>query len=180
MLPAAPRRVAQEPECAWMITSKSARSGQNCCCRVNVRPEDPLAVRAARNNPTQTTSRWCCLHRRTVPCTPSHSVYDGRPPFRARRAASPHSGPGRAGRDLGQDPQPRKGKAQGYEAFHKHRNVPPRPRLASGRCTMSRPHSEYLGEDPLLRCHGRAMVRGIQRTIPMNRSRPSSKHYVAK
>jgi len=44
----------------------------------------------------------------------------------------------------------RKGKAQGYEAFRKHRNVILAPGLASGRDPRSGRTAEYLGEDPLL------------------------------
>jgi beta-glucosidase len=73
----------------------------------------------------------------------------------------------------------RKGKAQGYEAFHKHRNVILAPGIASGRTPLSGRTAEYLGEDPLL---SGVLAAAVVRGFGDNPNEPVEsvlKHYVA-
>jgi beta-glucosidase len=179
---------AQEPDCsgvAWMDTSRSAASRALALLDASTLDQKLRWLdEQSANNPTETTfsiggGQFVTMPPQ-VPCTPVIQYTDG-------PAAVSGAGPGitafpsQTALSATWDERlaRRKGKAQGYEAFHKHRNVALAPGLASGRTPLSGRTSEYLGEDPLL---SGSMAAAVVRGFGDNPDEPVEsvlKHYVA-
>jgi hypothetical protein len=153
----APAASAQvPPECPWMDTTKSPGERAHLLLAASSLDQKLRWLdEQSANNPAQTVFSIGGGQTATmppqVPCTPVIQYTDaptaivgagtGVTAFPSQTALSA---------TWDEDLARRKGQAQGYEAFHKHRNVALAPGLASGRTPLSGRTSEYLGEDPLL------------------------------
>ncbi|MBK9715076.1 MAG: glycoside hydrolase family 3 C-terminal domain-containing protein [Kouleothrix sp.] len=133
----------------------------------------------AANNPATTTFSGV-TYPVQVPCTPVIQYTDG-PQAISGGGTGITAFPSQIGLTATWDPtlSRQKGQAQGYEAFHKHRNVLLGPGVASGRTPQNGRNSEYMGEDPVLAgTLAGAMIRGVQEDNPNEPVEASLKHYV--
>jgi beta-glucosidase len=133
------------------------------------------------NNPAQTTFSGGITMPAQVPCTPVIQYTDGPAAVVSGAGTGITAFPAQttlaATWDV--DLARQKGKAQGYEAFHKHRNVILAPGIMSGRQPRSGRTNEYFGEDPILSgTLAAAMARGFHDN-PSEPVESVLKHYVA-
>ncbi len=178
---ALPIKDPQGPVCPWMDTSKSPDERAQLLLAASTFDQKIRWLdEQAANNPTQIVFSGVAYSGTQVPCTPIIQYTDGPAsvsgapgivtafPSQTALAATWDTALSRA-----------KGKAQGYEAFHEHRNVILGPGLASGRIPMLGRTSEYLGEDSLLAgVMAGSMIRGMQDN-PNEPVEAVIKHYVA-
>ena len=171
--------------CAWSDTSKTPEQRASLLLAASSLDQKLRWLdEQSANNPTQTVFNigggLTVTMPVQVPCTPVIQYTDG-------PAAVSGAGPGMTAfpgqtalsATWDTDLARRKGKAQGYEAFHKHRNVILGPGLASGRDPRSGRTSEYLGEDPVLAgTIAGAVIRGFGDN-PNEPVESVIKHYVA-
>lgn len=182
---AAPVSAQAPPECPWMDTTKSATARANLLLAASSLDQKLRWLdEQSANNPTQTVFNIGGGQTTTmppqVPCTPVIQYTDA-PSAITGAGTGVTAFPVQVGLSATWDEAlaRRKAKAQGYEAFHKHRNVILAPGLASGRTPLSGRTPEYLGEDPLLAgTLAAAMVHGF-RDNPGAPVESVLKHYVA-
>ena len=148
---------AADPACPWMDTTKSASERARLLLDASTLDQKLRWLdEQSANNPTQTVFNigggQSVTMPAQVPCTPVIQYTDG--PSSVVSGAGPNITAFPAQTTLAATWDPdlarRKGKAQAYEAFHKHRNVILAPGLASGRDPRSGRTNEYLGEDAVL------------------------------
>jgi beta-glucosidase len=151
----APSASAQT-SCPWMDTTKSASTRAQLLLAASTLDQKLRWLdEQSANNPTQTSfaigGGQTVTMPPQVPCTPVIQYTDG-PTAVVGAGTGITAFPAQVALSATWDEAlaRRKGQAQGYEAFHKHRNVALAPGLASGRDPRSGRTSEYLGEDPLL------------------------------
>jgi beta-glucosidase len=143
------------PQCPWMDATKSASERAHLLLAASSLDQKLRWLdEQAANNPTQTsfsTGSGFVTMPPQVPCTPVIQYTDG-PTAVVGAGTGITAFPANVALSATWDEAlaRRKGQAQGYEAFHKHRNVALAPGMASGRTPLSGRGSEYLGEDPLL------------------------------
>jgi beta-glucosidase len=173
------------PECPWMDTSRSAGDRARALLAASSLDQKLRWLdEQSANNPAQTTFSIGGGQFVTMPpqvlCTPIIQYTDS-PSAIVGAGTGVTAFPAQVGLSTSWDGSlaRRKAKAQGYEAFHKHRNVILAPGLASGRTPLSGRTAEYLGEDPLLTGElTAAMVHGF-RDNPNEPVETVLKHYVA-
>jgi beta-glucosidase len=173
------------PGCPWMDTTKSASErAQLLLAASSLDQKLRWLDEQSANNPTQTSfgvgGGQTVTMPPQVPCTPVIQYTDG-PTAVVGAGTGITAFPAQVALSATWDEKlaRRKGRAQGYEAFHKHRNVVLGPGLASGRTPLSGRTSEYLGEDPLL---SGSLAAAIIRGFGDNPNEPVEsvmKHYVA-
>jgi beta-glucosidase len=183
--PAAPAGAQASPGCPWMDTTKSASERARLLLAASSLDQKLRWLdEHAANNPTQTVfpigGGQTITMPPQVPCTPVIQYTDA-PSAITGAGTGVTAFPAQVSLSATWDTRlaRRKAKAQGYEAFHKHRNVILAPGLASGRDPRSGRTPEYLGEDPLLAGElAAAMVHGF-RDNPDEPVESVLKHYVA-
>ena len=185
-LPATTKTVrAADPACPWIDTTKSADKRARLLLDASSLDQKLRWLdEQSANNMTQTVFSIGGGQTVTMPpqvaCTPVIQFTDG-PAAISGGGTSITAFPGHTALSATWDTNlaRRKGKALGYEAFHKHRNVILGPGLASGRDPRSGRTSEYLGEEPVL---AGIMAGAILRGYGDNPAEPVEgviKHYVA-
>ena len=182
---ATPANAQSPPECPWMDTTRSATARAEALLAASSLDQKLRWLdEQSANNPAQTVFNIGGGQTTTmppqVPCTPVIQYTDA-PSAIAGAGTGVTAFPVQVGLSATWDEAlaRRKAKAQGYEAFHKHRNVILAPGLASGRTPLSGRTPEYLGEDPLLAgTLAAAMVHGF-RDNPAEPVESVLKHYVA-
>ena len=159
---ATPANAQAPPECPWMDTTKSATSARRSCCsprRASTRSSagSTSSRPTTRRRPSSTSAagrpRRC---RAQVPCTPVIQYTDG-PAAIAGAGAGVTVFPAQVGaqRDVERGARPAKGKAQGYEAFRKHRNVMLAPGWPAAATRAQRPHRRVPRRGSAARRHAR-------------------------
>jgi beta-glucosidase len=182
---ATPAKAQAPPECPWMDTTRSATARAEALLAASSLDQKLRWLdEQSANNPAQTVFNIGGGQTTTmppqVPCTPVIQYTDA-PSAIVGAGTGVTAFPVQVGLSATWDEAlaRRKAKAQGYEAFHKHRNVILAPGLASGRTPLSGRTPEYLGEDPLLAgTLAAAMVHGF-RDNPAEPVESVLKHYVA-
>jgi beta-glucosidase len=182
---ATPASAQAPPGCPWMDTTKSPTARANALLAASSLDQKLRWLdEQSANNPAQTVFNIGGGQTTTmppqVPCTPVIQYTDA-PSAITGAGTGITAFPVQVSLSATWDETlaRRKGKAQGYEAFHKHRNVLLGPGLASGRTPLSGRTPEYLGEDPLLAgTLAAAMIHGL-RDNPGAPVESVLKHYVA-
>ncbi len=179
---ALPSKEPSGPVCPWMDTTKSPDERAQLLLAASTFDQKIRWLdEQAANNPTQTVFSGVAYSGTQVPCTPIIQYTDG-PAAVSGGGTGITAFPSQTALAATWDTElsRNKGQAQGYEAFHKHRNVILGPGLSSGRVPMLGRTSEYMGEDSLLAgTMAGAMVRGIQEDNPNEPVEAVIKHYVA-
>jgi beta-glucosidase len=181
----APASAQAPPDCPWMDTTKSPTTRANLLLAASTLDQKLRWLdEQSANNPTQTVFNigggLTTTMPPQVPCTPVIQYTDA-PSAIVGAGTGVTAFPVQVGLSATWDEAlaRRKAKAQGFEAFNKHRNVILAPGLASGRTPLSGRTPEYLGEDPLLAgTLAAAMVHGF-RDNPEAPVESVLKHYVA-
>jgi beta-glucosidase len=170
------------PVCPWMDTAKSPDERAQLLLAASTFDQKIRWLdEQAANNPTQTVFSGVVYSGTQVPCTPIIQYTDG-PAAISGGGSGITAFPSQTALAATWDTilSRAKGKAHGYEAFHKHRNVLLGPGLSSGRVPMLGRTSEYMGEDSLLAgVMAGAMVRGVQEDNPNEPVEAVLKHYIA-
>lgn len=173
------------PDCPWTDTTKSPSARAQLLLAASTLDQKLRWLdEHAANNPEQTSfpigGGQVVTMPPQVPCTPVIQYTDG-PSAIVGAGSGITAFPAQVALSATWDEQlaRRKGQAQGYEAFHKHRNVILAPGLASGRTPLSGRTAEYLGEDPLL---AGTLAAAVVHGLGDNPDEPVEsvlKHYVA-
>jgi beta-glucosidase len=170
---------AQAPSCPWMDTSRTPdQRAQALLAASTLDQKLRWLDEQAANDPTNLNAGGKPLPAQ-VPCTPFIAYADGPTAVVAGTGVTAFPSQTALAASWDQDLARRKGKAQGYEAFHKRRNVLLAPGLSTARTPLAGRTSEYLGEDPLL--SGR-MAAAVVKGFGDNPSEPVEsvlKHWVA-
>jgi beta-glucosidase len=170
---------AQAPSCPWMDTSRTPdQRAQALLAASTLDQKLRWLDEQAANDPTNLNAGGKPLPAQ-VPCTPFIAYADGPTAVVAGTGVTAFPSQTALAASWDQDLARRKGKAQGYEAFHKRRNVLLAPGLSTARTPLAGRTSEYLGEDPLL--SGR-MAAAVVKGFGDNPAEPVEsvlKHWVA-
>jgi beta-glucosidase len=146
----APAAHAQTPACPWMDTTKTPdQRAQALLAASTLDQKLRWLDEQSANDPTNLNAGGWPLPAQ-VPCTPFIAYADGPTAVVAGTGVTAFPSQTALAATFDPDLARRKGRAQGYEAFHKRRNVLLAPGLSSARTPIAGRTSEYLGEDPLL------------------------------
>jgi beta-glucosidase len=181
---------AADAACPWMDTTKSPDQRARLLLAATTLDQKLRWLdEQAANNPTQLTftvpgflgGGTATYDSVQVPCTPIIQYTDG--PWGVDSGATgitafPVPIAQTASWDAGLSRE--KGKAQGSEAFQKHRNVLLAPGVNLARTPLNGRDSEYMGEDPFLAgTLAASWIQGLQKDNPDQPVEAVMKHYVA-
>jgi beta-glucosidase len=170
---------AQTPSCPWMDTTKTPDARAQALLAASTLDQKLRWLdEQSANDPTNLNAGGRPLPAQ-VPCTPFIAYADGPTAVVAGTGVTAFPSQTALAATFDLQLARRKGKAQGYEAFHKRRNVLLAPGLSTARTPIAGRTSEYLGEDPLL---SGVMAAAVVKGFGDNPSEPVEsvlKHWVA-
>jgi len=168
-----------QTSCPWMDTTKTPEARAQALLDASTLDQKLRWLdEQSANDPTNLNAGGRPLPAQ-VPCTPFIAYADGPTAVVAGTGVTAFPSQTTLAASFDQALARRKGKAQGYEAFHKRRNVLLAPGLSTARTPIAGRTSEYLGEDPLL---SGLMAAAVVKGFGDNPSEPVEsvlKHWVA-